>query len=208
MTHVHMTPRVVSVNRRGGHRFSKQRLPSIVLVEGLGVEGDAHSGITVQHLSRIRADPTQPNLRQVHLMHTELFDELEQQGFTVGPGDLGENVTTRGPDLLALPTGSLLRFGADAVVEVTGLRNPCVQIDRFRAGLLEAVLPRDGQGNVVREAGIRGIVISGGPVRVGDPIDVELPAGPHSPLERVRPLAAREDSRAGDERARCPEGRP
>ena len=176
---------VVSVSQDARHNFSKQLRPSIVLVEGLGVEGDAHCGTTVQHLSRVRRDPTQPNLRQVHLIQVELFVELEQEGFSVQPGDLGENITTHGIDLLALPEGTFLRIGAHAVVQVTGLRNPCLQIDHFQAGLLKAVLPRDSGGNVIRKTGIMGIVHTGGDVRVCDGIQVELPAEPRRPLERV-----------------------
>lgn len=180
-----MSISVVSVSHSSEHGFSKEPLQSCQLVEGLGVQGDAHSGITVQHLSRVRADPTQPNLRQVHLIHAELFDELEQQGFAVAPGDLGENITTRGIDLLDLPEGTLLRIGADAVVQVTGLRNPCLQIDHFQTGLLKAILPRDSEGKVVRKAGIMGIVLAGGHVRVNDRIQVQLPVGPHRHLEPV-----------------------
>jgi MOSC domain-containing protein YiiM len=176
---------VASVSQDPQHNFSKQQCPSIVLVEGLGVEGDAHSGTTVQHLSRVRRDPTQPNLRQVHLIQAELFVELEQEGFSVQPGDLGENIATHDIDLLALPEGTLLRIGAHAVVQVTGLRNPCLQIDHFQAGLLKAVLPRDSGGNVIRKTGIMGIVHTGGEVRVNDGIQVELPAEPRRPLERV-----------------------
>lgn len=180
-----MSSCVVAVSQSDEHTFSKQQRHSIVLVEGLGVLGDAHYGATVQHLSRVRADPTQPNLRQVHLIHAELFDELEQDGFAVHPGDLGENITTGGLDLLELPEGTLLRVGPDAVIEVTGLRNPCLQIDRFQTGLLKAVLPRDSKGNVIRKAGIMGIVLTGGQVSVDDGITVEFPAEPHRRLERV-----------------------
>lgn len=176
---------VVSVSRSSQHNFSKEPLSSIVLLEGLGVEGDAHSGKTVQHLSRVRADPTQPNLRQVHLIHAELFDELKQHGFDVHAGDLGENITTRGLNLLGLPEGTLLRVGGDAVIQVTGLRNPCLQINHFQSGLLKAVLPRDANGRVVRKAGVMGIVIRAGEVKAGDGIEVEVPAEPHRPLERV-----------------------
>lgn len=156
-----------------------------MLVKGLGVEGDAHSGSTVQHLSRVRSDPTQPNLRQVHLIQAELFEDLEHHGFTVRPGDLGENITTRGVDLLALSEGTLLRMGSGVVIQVTGLRNPCVQIDRFQTGLLKAVLPRDGAGKVILKAGIMGIVLIGGEVKAGDDIEVSVPSGPHRPLQRV-----------------------
>jgi MOSC domain-containing protein YiiM len=178
-------PRVVAVSRDGEHRFSKPTTDEITLLAGLGVQGDAHAGVTVQHLSRVAADPTQPNLRQVHLMHAELHDELGEQGFAVRPGQLGENITTRGLDLLALPRGTVLRLGPDAVVEITGLRNPCQQINGFRPGLLKQVLTQDPDGNVVRKAGIMGVVVRGGAVKPGDAIDVELPAEPHEPLERV-----------------------
>ncbi|WP_218617568.1 MOSC domain-containing protein [Cryptosporangium aurantiacum] len=173
------------MSRDAEHRFSKRAVPEIVLLAGLGVEGDAHAGVTVQHRSRVAADPTQPNLRQVHLIQSELFDELAPQGFDVEPGGLGENVLTRGVDLLALPTGAVLRLGADAIVEITGLRNPCGQINRYRSGLLKAVLTTDDLGAAVRKAGVMGIVLTGGTVRTGDPIEVTLPALPHRPLERV-----------------------
>jgi MOSC domain-containing protein YiiM len=178
-------PTVLAVCRSDAHAFGKTPQPSIRLRAGCGVEGDAHAGVTVQHRSRVAADPTQPNLRQVHLIHAELFDELRAAGFDVTPGELGENITTVGLDLLSLPTGARLRLGAAAVVEITGLRNPCVQIDDFRDGLLRAVLGRDPDGNLVRKAGVMGIVITGGDVRPGDPIKVELPPPPHRSLDRV-----------------------
>lgn len=96
---------VISVSKSDEHTFSKQVLHSITLIAGDGVEGDAHCGKTVQHRSRVKADPTQPNLRQVHLIHSELFEELKEQGFDVAAADLGENITTRGIDLLSLPKG-------------------------------------------------------------------------------------------------------
>lgn len=176
---------VVSVSQSAEHHFSKTPRQSCVLIEGVGVQGDAHSGPTIQHLSRVRTDPTRPNLRQVHLIQAELFDELKEQGFAVQPGEMGENITTGGIDLLTLPEGTLLRIGASAIVEVTGLRSPCFQIDRFQPGLLQAVLPQDGEGGVVRKAGIMGIVRAGGEVRVRDDIRVELPPEPHRPLDRV-----------------------
>ncbi|MGW5052786.1 MOSC domain-containing protein [Actinokineospora sp. NPDC004072] len=179
-----MSARVAAVCRDGEHRFSKAVVPEITLLAGLGVEGDAHAGVTVRHRSRVAADPTQPNLRQVHLTPAELFDEVAAAGFAVEPGELGENITTRGIDLLALPTGALLRIGGDAVVEVTGLRNPCAQIDGFQPGLLKQVVRREG-GRVVRKAGIMGVVREGGRVEPGDGIRVELPPLPHVPLERV-----------------------
>jgi MOSC domain-containing protein YiiM len=157
----------------------------IRLLEGLGVEGDAHCGATVKHRSRVARDPTQPNLRQVHLVHAELFDELRAKGFAVTPGDIGENVTTRGIELLALPAGAQLRLGIEAVVEVTGLRNPCAQLDGFAPGLMAATLDRDAEGRLVRKAGIMGVVLAGGVVRPGDRIDVALPPLPHRPLDWV-----------------------
>jgi MOSC domain-containing protein len=178
-------PTVVAVCRDDKHRFSKAVTDEITLLPGLGVEGDAHAGVTVQHRSRVAVDPTRPNLRQVHLIHTELHDELRAQGFTVEAGQLGENITTSGLDLLALPTGTVLRLGPQAVVEITGLRNPCKQIDKFQSGMLKAVLDKDEQGHLVRKAGIMGIVRQGGPIKPGDSIQVELPEQPHRPLDRV-----------------------
>jgi MOSC domain-containing protein YiiM len=179
------TASVVAVAADGSHRFSKPLAEEITLIAGLGVEGDAHSGVTVQHRSRVAADPTQPNLRQVHLIHAELHAELRAQGFDVGPGQLGENVTTRGIDVLGLPRGAQLTLGSEAVVEVTGLRNPCQQINDFQPRLLNAVLDRDDEGNLRRKAGVMGIVLRGGVVRSGDPIGVTLPAEPHEALDRV-----------------------
>jgi MOSC domain-containing protein YiiM len=176
---------VVAVASDAAHRFSKPVQPSIMLVAGLGVADDAHAGVTVQHLSRVRRDPSQPNLRQVHLMASELFAELDRAGFAVDAGDLGENVTTAGIDLLGLPTGTRLVIGATAVVEVTGLRNPCRQIDGFTEGLLKQVLTRDAGGTLVRRAGIMGVVLAGGTVRAGGRIAVELPPGDRRPLDVV-----------------------
>ncbi|MEU1107056.1 MOSC domain-containing protein [Streptomyces tibetensis] len=179
-----MNAHVTAVSSNGEYSFTKPNRESITLLTGLGVEGDVHAGVTVKHRSRVAQDPTQPNLRQVHLMHEELFAEVGEDGFEVAPGELGENITTRGIDLLGLPTGTLLRIG-DAVLEVTGLRNPCVQIDHFQDGLLKQVVGRDEAGNIVRKAGIMSVVREGGVVRPGDPIEVELPSEPHRPLERV-----------------------
>lgn len=176
---------MVAVSLDGRHRFSKVPAEQITLVAGIGVEGDAHAGATVKHRSRARWNKTLPNLRQVHLMHAELFDELAEQGFEVAPGQLGENITTRGLDLLNLPTGTLLRIGPEAVVEVTGLRNPCVQIDRFQDGLLKAVLIKDEDGQLVRKAGVMSVVVHGGPIRPSDSIAVELPVPPHAALKPV-----------------------
>lgn len=176
---------VEAVHRDAAHRFSKPTVTEIDLVEGLGVAGDAHSGATVQHLSRVRRDPTEPNLRQVHLIHAELLDELVGKGYDVSPGLLGENLTTRGVDLLDLPTGTRLRLGGQAVIMVTGLRNPCHQIDDCRAGVLKQVLGRDASGAVVRRAGVMAVVTRGGTVRAGDPVTLESPEPPHRRLEPV-----------------------
>jgi MOSC domain-containing protein YiiM len=180
-----MSAKVVAVGRSKSHSFSKSTEMSIRLLKGLGVEGDAHMGETVKHRSRVRVDPTQPNLRQVHLVQSELFDELRQKGFSIHPGDIGENIATSGIDLLGLPTGAVLHIGDSAVVEITGLRNPCSQLDGFQKGLTAAVLDRDSAGNLIRKAGIMGIVREGGDIRPGDAIRVELPAEPHRALERV-----------------------
>jgi MOSC domain-containing protein YiiM len=176
---------VTAVSRNEEYTFTKPVRESITLLAGLGVEGDVHQGVTVRHRSRMAQDPTQPNLRQVHLMHAELFDELRDKGHDVEPGQIGENITTRGIDLLGLPTGTLLHLGSEAVVEVTGLRNPCLQIDAFSKGLLKEVVGKGPDGELIRRAGIMSIVLTGGVVRPGDEIRVELPARPHRPLEKV-----------------------
>jgi len=176
---------VVAVCRDGEHRFSKISVDEIVLLPGLGVHGDAHSGATVQHRSRVAADPTQPNLRQVHLIQAELFTEVGEHGFDLDPGQLGENVTTRGIDLLSLPRGTLLQIGDQAVVRITGLRNPCQQINTFQSGLLKEVMTKSSAGELVRKAGVMSVVVTGGKVRPGDLILIQLPAKPHQPLERV-----------------------
>ena len=178
-------PRVEAVCRDTAHRFGKPCREAIRLRAGLGVEGDAHCGRTVRHRSRVARDPTQPNLRQVHLIHAELHEALRRLGFAVAPGEMGENVTTRGLDLLGLPRGARLHLGAAAVIEVTGLRNPCAQLDRFRPGLMAAVLGRDAEGRLVRKAGVMAVVLAGGEVRPGDPIRTVLPAPPHRALEIV-----------------------
>ncbi|GAA3820142.1 MOSC domain-containing protein [Nocardioides panacisoli] len=179
-----MSGEVIGVHVSDRHAFSKQAADVITLLEGLGVEGDAHCGVTVQHRSRVRFNPAQPNLRQVHLIHAELFDHLAGRGFDVRPGDLGENITTRGLDLLDLPVGARLTIG-DAVVTVTGLRNPCVQIDRFAPGLLKEVVHHDDDGRTVRLTGVMGVVSRSGTVRPGDDIVVELPSGRHYRLDKV-----------------------
>lgn len=180
-----MSALVVAVSVDAGHAFSKRVAPLITLLAARGVEGDAHCGVTVQHRSRVAQDPTQPNLRQVHLMHVELFDELRAKGFEVAPGDLGENIVTRGIALLDLPVDTELQLGDAAVVRLTGLRNPCAQIDRFQRGLMAAVLDRDADGQMIRKAGVMAVVLRDGVVSAGDAIVVNLPAEPHRRLERV-----------------------
>jgi MOSC domain-containing protein YiiM len=176
---------VIAVSQSPSHSFSKSNQTSIKLLAGQGVEGDTHMGEKVQHRSRVAKDPNQPNLRQAHLIHTELHDELRAKGFDVSAGQMGENITTRGLDLLGLPTGARLHLGDTAIVEVTGLRNPCYQLDDFQSGLMKAVLDKDKDGNLIRKAGVMGIVLTGGEVCVGDEIRVELPTQPHRPLEPV-----------------------
>jgi len=180
-----VTGTVAAVSRSATHTLVKGNQLAIKLLEGRGVEGDAHCGTTVKHRSRVARDPSQPNLRQVHLIHAELHQELRAAGFNVTPGQMGENITTRGVDLLALPTGTRLQLGDAAVVEITGLRNPCAQLDQIQDNLLAAVLGRDENGNLIRKSGIMGIVVTSGWVRPGDPVLVMLPPTPHQPLQPV-----------------------
>jgi MOSC domain-containing protein YiiM len=175
---------VEAVSQGSTHSFSKQPRMWITLLAGLGVDGDAHLGATVKHRSRVARDPTQRNLRQVHLLQRELLEELETLGYRIGPGQIGENILTRGVDLLALPTDTVLRIGG-AEIRITGLRNPCVQLNRFSPGLMAATLDRDANGNLIRKAGVMGVVLTGGDVRPGDPIAVRLPSGPHRRLAPV-----------------------
>ncbi len=172
---------VLAVSRSPTHTMSKEVVESIQILEGLGVEADAHQGITVKHRSRVARDPSQPNLRQVHLIHAELFEEVAQKGFSLTAGQMGENITTQGIDLLELPKGTILKIGT-VQLEVTGLRNPCSQIDGLEAGLLKAVLETDPDGNLIRKAGIMTVVLAGGEVRAGSSIEVILPPEPHQPL--------------------------
>lgn len=180
-----MSGKVTALSKNAKHSPSKDLVKEIRLLEGLGVEGDAHMGKTVKHRSRVAKDPTQPNLRQVHLIHSELHEELTRAGLAIVAGQMGENITTRGIDLLSLPQGALLYIGEEAVVEVTGLRNPCAQLNTISEGLLEAVIDRDENGQLIRKAGIMGIVRRGGVIKVGDAIRVQLPALPHKPLGPV-----------------------
>lgn len=176
--------KVVAVSLSDKHTFSKENYESIKLIKGFGVEGDAHFGSTVQHLSRVAQNSDQPNLRQVHLIHSELFNELEDR-YNIEPGQMGENITTRGINLLELPTDTILHIGKTAVIKITGLRNPCVQIDNFKPGLMKAVLDHDKEGNLIRKAGIMSIVLESGEVRPGDSIHIQLPTIPYKKLERV-----------------------
>lgn len=180
-----MTGKIIALARSGAHDFSKQCSENLLVIAGIGIEGDAHAGEKVQHHSRVAIDPAQPNLRQVHLLHSELLDELRSEGFEVEPGQLGENMTTRGIDLLGLPTGTVLRIGQSAQLEVTGLRNPCKQIEAFRPGLLARLARKRGDGTIERLAGVMAIAIEDGEVACGDTVAVQLPVLPHHPLEPV-----------------------
>ena len=182
---------VEAVHRSASHTLKKPVQLSIRLLAGLGVEGDAHMGVTVKHRSRVKRDPSQPNLRQVHLIHAELHDELRGRGFAVHPGEMGENVTTRGVDLLGLPVGTRLHLGAEAVVELTGLRNPCAQLDRIQPGLMAAVLDRDAQGKLIRKAGVMGVVLSGGEIHAADPYASSYRPSPTPPWNRSDRAQAR-----------------
>lgn len=177
-----MTATVLAVHKSAGHTFSKPTVDEIRIVEGLGVEGDAHAGAKVKHRYDAAREPDRPNNRQVHLIQSELFAELTDKGFTVGPGQMGENVTTAGVDLLALPLGTVLHLGDTASVQLTGLRSPCNYINGLAEGLVQAVLDRDADGNLVRKAGVMSVVLSGGTVRPGDALVIELPDGPATPL--------------------------
>jgi MOSC domain-containing protein YiiM len=176
---------VLAVSRSGSHTFTKPNEPVIRLITGLGVEGDAHLGPKVRHRSDVRKNPERPNFRQVHLIHEELQDELRAAGYKLSPGAVGENVTTRGIDLLALPAGTRLRLGPEAVIEVTGLRKPCRQLNDFQQGLMEAVIGRDADGNPVYKCGVMAIVVADGEVRPGDAIEITLPPPPHRALAPV-----------------------
>jgi MOSC domain-containing protein YiiM len=176
---------VIAVSRSRGHTLAKANHDGIVLSAGLGVDGDAHRGATVKHRSRVARDPATPNLRQVHLIAAELHDALRRAGFAVAPGQMGENITTSGLDLIGLAAGTRLHLGRSAVVEVTGLRNPCAQLDKIQKGSMAATLGRDAEGNLVRKSGIMGVVLISGEVRSGNPIRVEPPPLPWRPLAPV-----------------------
>ena len=180
-----MKPIVTSVSLNPIHEFSKYPQSNITLLAGIGVQGDAHSGKTTQHLYLVKKDPTRLNLTQVHILHAELHDEFSSQGFTLLPGQMGENITTRGIELMTLPTGALLRVGESVILEATGLREPCSKLDKLASGLMKAVLKRDKHGDLHRNAGIMTIVLQGGTVQPRDAIEIELPAEPHRPLQPV-----------------------
>lgn len=176
---------VLSVSLNPVHGFHKQIVEKINLDTGKGVVGDAHYGKKVKHRSRVRQNPDQPNLRQVHLIHAELFEELKEKGFNIKPGDMGENLTTRGISLLDLPKGTILEIGETVRLEVTGLRNPCNQLNDFRAGLMHALLDKGENGTLIRKAGIMSIVLTGGQIIPGDKISVVYPAKPYIHLDRI-----------------------
>lgn len=178
-------PSVIAVHKKSSYSFHKDTVPTIYLVAGIGVEGDIHSGETVKHRSRVRRDPAQPNLRQVHLMPSELFDELKEKGFKVRVGELGENITTSGIDLINLPKDTRMIFESGAEIQITGLRNPCHQLDDWQKGLLKACLEKDAEGNLIRKAGVMAIVLKGGKVSAKETVRILKPSPPHISLEKV-----------------------
>ena len=180
-----MIGHVIALHRSAVHNFSKQPETSLNLLQGLGIEGDAHMGATVKHRSRVAANPNQPNLRQVHLLHAEMIDEIRGKGFDIKSGDVGENITTHGIDLINLPRHTRLHIGSSVILSVTGLRNPCAQLDNFQSGLTQAFLGKTADGKLIRKAGIMAIVLESGAIHQGDEIRLELPSPPHLMLERV-----------------------
>jgi MOSC domain-containing protein YiiM len=176
---------VAAVAARKAHRISKDAQLSIRLIAGQGVAGDAHCGQTVKHRSRVAKDPHQPNLRQVHLVQGELLDALSGSGLQILPAAMGENILTKGIDLLAMPEGTRLKIGLQAVVELTGLRNPCNQLNRLVPGLMAALIEQAPDGSLIRKAGVMGVVLQGGDVWPGDSIEITLPVSPHRPLQPV-----------------------
>ncbi|MEO1518832.1 MAG: MOSC domain-containing protein [Bacteroidota bacterium] len=177
--------KVLALSKSKTHTLNKYNCRDITLLKGLGVKGDAHMGKKVKHRSRVAKDPDQPNLRQVHLIHAELLEELREKNFLIEPGEMGENITTIGVDLLELPRHTILKIGKEAKIEITGLRNPCHQLNSIQNGLLKAVVAKDQDGNLIRKAGIMGIVLEGGEIRVGDEIEVYFPEKPYLKLDRV-----------------------
>ncbi len=180
-----MLQTIIALSKSPFHTFTKTPEHSVRLLEGLGVDGDTHSGKTDQHRSHAARNPNAPNLRQVHLIHSELHDELREKGFKVGPGQMGENITTRGVDLLSLPAGTRLHLGKHAIVELTGLRNPCKQLNTIQDKLMQATIEKKADGTILRKSGVMSIVIAGGDVFLNDAIRVELPAEPHRAMEPV-----------------------
>jgi len=178
-------PRVIAVAAKPEPGVGKVLREVITLVAGHGVEGDYHAGPFVRHRSRAARAPDLPNRRQVHLIHAELFDEVAALGIDVRPGQMGENITTRGLALMDLSPGTRLHLGSIAVVEITGCRNPCNQLDAIDPRLLPEVARKAADGTIARRAGIMGIVVQGGPVRPGDPIHVEVPAEAAGRLDPV-----------------------
>jgi len=175
---------VIAVASDSEHNFSKITKPAITLVAGFGVKGDAHAGVTVKHRSRVAKDPSQPNLRQVHLIHQELFEDLSKQGYEVVAGQVGENIVTRGISLLDLPTGTKLEIG-EAIIEITGLRNPCHQLNQIKDGLMQKLVFKTENGDVVRLCGVMAIVLRGGDIKEGDEIQAILPKKPYIALQKV-----------------------
>ena len=179
------TGKIISLNKSPKHCLSKQPYASISLLKGLGVEGDVHMGKTVKHRSRVAKDPTQPNFRQIHLIPNELFTELRLLGFEVRAGEMGENITTEGINLLELPKDTILKIGLEAKIKITGLRNPCNQLNSIKSGLMQAVISKDASGNLIRKAGVMGIVIEGGVITLDDHIEIHLPSKPFEKLDKV-----------------------
>jgi MOSC domain-containing protein YiiM len=180
-----MTPQVTSVSLNPLHTFSKRPVPEIRILAHHGVEGDAHAGEKVQHLYRVRKNPNAPNLCQVHLIAEEFLEELRTQNFPIEPGQLGENIIVRSLDLCSLSVGATLRLGSDALIEITGLRDPCNQLNTLRPGLMKACLARSLDGTLIRKAGVMAIALVSGSVRPGDPIHLTLPPHPHRPMGPV-----------------------
>lgn len=180
-----MHAKVIAVSKSKVHGFSKAVEESITLIEDYGVEGDAHAGKKIQHVFLAKEDPERKNIRQVHLIASELFSDLSDKGFSVSAGQLGENITTQGIDLLSLFTGTRLHIGNDAIVELTALRHPCIQIDEFQKGLLKRVVHKNSDGKIVRKVGVMGIVLAGGVVNPNDDIIIEMPSEPHQDLEYI-----------------------
>jgi MOSC domain-containing protein YiiM len=172
---------VVAVHRKEEYGVFKEIQESVHLVKGFGVQGDAHMGTLVQHRYNKKQNPNQPNLRQVHLIQAELFDDLKELGLIVKPGEMGENITTRNIDIINLPLDTKLHLGDSAILQLTGLREPCGQLNTVQKGLKNAVLDESGKSRV----GVMSVVLRGGAVKADDLIRVELPSEPHQDLQPV-----------------------